>query len=194
MTYQVVLTDTGPLITLAAAKSLDLLLEPGKRIIVPDMVVIEATRYPDKPGAADILHWVHNTPTVNYVETNQAQVYYARLKLNPAFKGKDYGEFAAIEVLNKLFTRDPSMGAIMLWEDGRIGTFDFRNGLPPNVELMTTNEFLSHLEVLGVIPSAAVIFDRAQAAMPDRNIDRLRNQLTPQLIDPVATEVATVTR
>ena len=40
---KLIVTDTGPLITLAAADSLDYLLYPGVPVYVPDAVLYEAT-------------------------------------------------------------------------------------------------------------------------------------------------------
>lgn len=50
--------DTGPLITLAAADSLDYLLYPNVGIVIPDAVFYEATRDTAKLGAQSIIDWV----------------------------------------------------------------------------------------------------------------------------------------
>ena len=50
--------DTGPLITLAAADSLDYLLYPNVPVIIPDAVFYEATRDSAKLGAQSIMDWV----------------------------------------------------------------------------------------------------------------------------------------
>jgi predicted nucleic acid-binding protein len=50
--------DTGPLITLAAAQSLDYLLFIGADIVIPDAVLHEATRDVARLGAQDIIDWV----------------------------------------------------------------------------------------------------------------------------------------
>lgn len=50
--------DTGPLITLAAADSLDFLLYPNAPVIIPDAVFYEATRDSAKLGAQSIMDWV----------------------------------------------------------------------------------------------------------------------------------------
>ena len=50
--------DTGPLITLAAADSLDYLLYPNVPIIIADAVFYEATRDSAKLGAQSIIDWV----------------------------------------------------------------------------------------------------------------------------------------
>ena len=50
--------DTGPLITLAAADSLDYLLYPNVPVVIPDAVFYEATRDSAKLGAQSIIDWV----------------------------------------------------------------------------------------------------------------------------------------
>jgi len=48
---KLIVPDTGPLITLAAADSLDYLLYPGVGVYVPDAVLYEATVRGDALGA-----------------------------------------------------------------------------------------------------------------------------------------------
>ena len=52
---KIIVTDAPPLITLAAAQSLDYLLYPQLPVIIPDAVFFEATRAADKLGAQEIL-------------------------------------------------------------------------------------------------------------------------------------------
>jgi hypothetical protein len=50
--------DTGPLITLAAANSLDFLLYIQADIVIADAVLYEATHDAAKLGSQDIIDWV----------------------------------------------------------------------------------------------------------------------------------------
>jgi predicted nucleic acid-binding protein len=50
--------DTGPLITLAVAQSLDYLLFINADLIIPDAVLHEATYDAARLGAQDIIEWV----------------------------------------------------------------------------------------------------------------------------------------
>ena len=54
MHLSLIVTDSGPLITLAVAQSLDSLLLPKLPIIVPDMVRFEVIRDISKPGAQEV--------------------------------------------------------------------------------------------------------------------------------------------
>jgi hypothetical protein len=53
----IIVTDAPPLITLAAAQSLDYLLYPELPMIVPDAVFHEPTAAAGKLGAQEILEW-----------------------------------------------------------------------------------------------------------------------------------------
>ena len=55
MNISLIVTDASPLMTLAAAGSLDVLLLSRQRVIVPDMVRYEIVRFPEKPGATEIM-------------------------------------------------------------------------------------------------------------------------------------------
>lgn len=54
---RLVVVDAAPLITLAAAKSLDYLLYPELPVVVPDAVFHEATAAANKLGAQAIIDW-----------------------------------------------------------------------------------------------------------------------------------------
>ena len=55
---KIFVVDTGPLITLAAAQSLDYLLYVEADIVIPDAVLHEATFDAARLGAQDIIDWV----------------------------------------------------------------------------------------------------------------------------------------
>jgi hypothetical protein len=58
-TYTLIVTDTSPLITLALAGELDLLLRLGTPVSIPDAVFNEATRVRAAGGASAIVEWVN---------------------------------------------------------------------------------------------------------------------------------------
>ena len=76
--------DTGPLITLAAADSLDYLLYPNVPIIIADAVFYEATRDSGKLGAQSIIDWVKaHRAHVEIAITNTYVNFDAARSLNP---------------------------------------------------------------------------------------------------------------
>ncbi|MTV37941.1 hypothetical protein [Duganella radicis] len=58
MSITLIVTDAGPLITLAVADALDTLTLLGARVVIPDMVHFEVTRHADKPGAQALVTWL----------------------------------------------------------------------------------------------------------------------------------------
>ena len=58
-TLTLIVTDTSPLITLALAGELDLLLRPGIQVNIPDAVFNEATRVRTAGGASAIIEWTN---------------------------------------------------------------------------------------------------------------------------------------
>ena len=85
--------DTGPLITLAVAESLDYLLYPGVPVYVPDAVLYEATRDGAALGAAEILEWVQlHTEQVHTLSTEVFFNYVQIRETHPGRREKDLGE------------------------------------------------------------------------------------------------------
>jgi hypothetical protein len=56
--FHLIVTDTSPLITLALADALDVLLRPSIPVSIPDAVYIEATRIRTAAGASRIVEWM----------------------------------------------------------------------------------------------------------------------------------------
>ena len=67
--YSLIVPDASPLITLAAADALDLLLKPGIPVTVPDGVHFETVRFPGKLGAAEIVDWLQLNAAVRIEAT-----------------------------------------------------------------------------------------------------------------------------
>ncbi len=59
--YSIIIPDSSPLITLATADALDLLLKPKIPVMVLDGVHWETVRFPTKLGAADIVAWLQRS-------------------------------------------------------------------------------------------------------------------------------------
>lgn len=97
----IIVTDATPLITLAAAQSLDYLLYPALPVIIPDAVFHESTAAAGKLGAQEILDWyrahiddVRVEPTASLRDEMML-----REKLPGRKPARDIGERAAIEVI-----------------------------------------------------------------------------------------------
>jgi len=97
---RIIVSDAPPLITLAAAKSLDYLLYAGLPVVIPDAVLYEATGAADKLGAQAILDWYRAHSALVRVEpTRILQDEMALREIGRRRPARDLGERAAIEVI-----------------------------------------------------------------------------------------------
>lgn len=163
------LPDAGPLITLAYADALDLLLKPGWQVQIVDMVLHEVTRN-QTPTSQAIGAWVDQSrlqilPTRTYKHDQQAQV------VGPSMlKRSNLGEFAIQEVMTDMALTNPPPIGVFLFEDHRIARAGFV--LPANCRKVSTRSFLTFLEQKGWLASAADVERRA--IRNGRNFSQLR--------------------
>jgi hypothetical protein len=167
-----IVTDTSPLLTLALADSLDVLLRPGIPLTIPDAVYIEATRVHGAPGASDIVAWINaNLDRVRIVPTETGIDQQRRLEEGRSIRG--LGEQAAIEALERYLGANRAARALLLFEDSDIerrrAVVDERAGL------ISTGDFLRELEAAGLIQSTDYVLDRA--AERGRNVERQRRDV-----------------
>ena len=162
MNFSLIVTDSGPLITLAIAGSLDVLFLPNLPVIVPDMVRYEVIQDLSKPGAALVAEWIRrNDPHRLTVGPTEVFEEFMLLKLmNPATKTKNRGEQAAAEVLGREL-EGQDFGAILLFEDSAVRKTNFLTRLPDCVVVTSTSELLFGLESRGLLQNAQAILDQA---------------------------------
>jgi hypothetical protein len=153
--------DTGPLITLAAADSLDYLLYPNVLVVIPDAVFYEATRDTAKLGAQSIIDWVkeHHTQ-VEIAVTNTYSNFDAARQVNPRAYAPNLGEQAAVEVIEEPARLQGDEKAILLCEETAVMRRIVVQERDKIIEL-TTLDFLTLLEEEQRIQSAQAVFDRA---------------------------------
>jgi hypothetical protein len=162
---RLLITDTGPLITLAAADALDYLLIPQIPVIVPDAVLYEATINSNAIGAASISEWSQGHVDliqiiVTIVFTNHVAALERGLAREP-----DLGERAALEVGRHTPLLGPGEQALLLTEDDRVirGSF-FDPEDAERIMVLTTHDFLIGLERAQRINSAEAVYQRAEDA------------------------------
>ncbi|OUM00101.1 hypothetical protein [Variovorax sp. JS1663] len=157
-----IVTDSGPLITLAAGAALNALLLPGLPVIIPDMVRFEVIRDLDKPGAREVAEWIRaNEPhRVRVASTEVFEEFEVLRGVNPLTKTKDRGEQAAAEVLAREL-ENADFGAILVFEDSMVRKQNFLVRLPDDVAVTSTSEFLFGLQRHGKLADAQAILDRA---------------------------------
>lgn len=158
---RLIVTDTSPLITLAAAGSLDYLLYPGIPVYLPDAVLYEATINSAALGAESVAAWAEAHPGEVVSITTQTFADFLTLReLNPEHRERDLGERAALHALRHGIRMQPDERAILLTEDDRVlrGSFIITAEDRDRMILMTTRDFLVALEAAGRINSADEVY------------------------------------
>lgn len=162
---EIIVPDSGPLITLALANALETLLLPNVPVHIPDMVRFEVIRDLTKPGAAEIAKWIRESERrgVQVRSTQTYEEYETLLRANPTFKSRNRGEMAAAELLDQTVT-DPDLYAVLLFEDSAVSRQNYLLRLPENVLIMSTSAYLDGLQAMGMISSADSILAMAVQA------------------------------
>jgi hypothetical protein len=156
--------DTGPLITLAAAESLDYLLYPNVPIIIPDAVFYEATRDSAKLGAQSIIDWVKlHHERIEIAVTNTYVNFDAARSVNPRAYEPNLGERASVEVIEEPGRLQGDEKAVLLCEETAVTRRIVVRERERIIEL-STMDYLKLLEAEQRIQSADAVFDRALAA------------------------------
>lgn len=149
------LPDASPLITLAYADALDLMLKPGWSVSLVDMMVQEVTRN-ETPTSARIATWTRD----NSIRVLETSIYHRHVQAgapSPARKA-NLGDLAIQETMNGFGLAAEQTG-IFLFEDHKIARASFL--LPDNCRKISTRAFLLFLEQQGLIESAADVERRA---------------------------------
>jgi hypothetical protein len=152
--------DAGPLITLAYADALDLLLKPGWPVEIVDMVLKEVTRN-STPTSERIASWVARNK-LNVLTTNVARHYEKATAEALPIRKSSLGELAIQEAMNGFALQTPLKIGVFLFEDHKIARASFL--LPDCCRKVSTRAFLLFLEQKNWISSSIAIERRAIAA------------------------------
>ncbi|WP_338911411.1 hypothetical protein [Mycetohabitans rhizoxinica] len=152
------LPDAGPLITLAYADALHLLLKPGWSVALVDMVQHEVTRN-ETPTSARIVTWARDN-SIPVLKTNIYHRYMQADIASPVRKA-NLGELAIQEAMSGFGLAAEQTG-IFLFEDHKIARASFL--LPENCRKVSTRAFLLFLEQQSLIDSAVEVERRAVLA------------------------------
>ncbi len=156
--------DTGPLIRLAVARSLDYLLLVNADLIIPDAVLHEATRDASRLGAQDIIEWVKaHRARVEIAPTRAYQVFDAARSVMPNLREPDLGERAAVEVIEEPDRLQGNERGVLLCEETAVLRRVVVRDRARIVELSTL-DFLRILEAEQRIQSAEQVFMLAAEA------------------------------
>ena len=153
----ILLADAGPLITLAYADALDVLLLPNWQVQMVDMVLHEVTRNPT-PTSQKIAAWVAQQQLL-VRETRIYQRYIASLNAGEKPRKANLGELAIQEVMSEFALQARPVTGVFLFEDHKVARASFV--LPEDCHKISTRAFLLFLEQKGLVESAAAIERRA---------------------------------
>ena len=148
----ILLPDAGPLITLAYADALDLLIQPGWPVRIVDMVLHEVTLNAT-PTSEKIRGWV-TAQRPGILATRVHKHYQSALAQGRERPRKaNLGEIAIQEVMHELALTEPDITGVFLFEDHKIARASFH--VPDNCRKVSTRAWLQFLEGKGRIASAA---------------------------------------
>ena len=153
----ILLADARPLITLAYADALDVLLLPNWQVQMVDMVLHEVTRNPT-PTSQKIAAWVAQQQLL-VRETRIYQRYIASLNAGEKPRKANLGELAIQEVMSEFALQARPVTGVFLFEDHKVARASFV--LPEDCHKISTRAFLLFLEQKGLVESAAAIERRA---------------------------------
>lgn len=161
---KVFVVDTGPLITLASAGSLDYLLYVDAVVVVPDAVLHEATRDAARLGAQDIIDWVKaHRGRVEVAPTKAYQIYDAARATIPDLRQPDLGERAAVEGIEEPDQLQGQERGVLLCEETAVLRRVVVRDRARIVELSTL-DVLRGLEAERRIQSAVQVFAMGEKA------------------------------
>ena len=143
----IIVADPRPLLTLAVAYALDALLVHRLPVVVPDMVLFEATRDISMPGAEAVANWIRaNEPDLVCVARTVVFAEFEVLaQFNASTKTKGRCEQAASEVLSIELGKQGSgevYSYVLLVEESMARTDNFLTPLPEHVAVMSIAKFL----------------------------------------------------
>jgi hypothetical protein len=167
-----VVVDSGPLISLALAGRLDLLKTFRRPIRILDVAKAECTRFRDKPGANELAAWFVDEEARSY-STIETPGHLARYEEavgkedtgDTSRPSEGIGDEAITWYVANISKLEKDLNVLMvLMEDAAFGDGSLRSQ-NPEVTVLSTRAFLQTLQNYGLVESAdAIIADIAAGA------------------------------
>lgn len=184
---KLIVTDAAPLITLAAAQSLDYLLYPALPVIIPDAVYYEATGSAGKLGAQQIIDWYHAHGDAVRIEPTQAfQDAVTLVNVQGGRMPRDLGERAAVEIIRSL-PLGPQERALLLSDDRDVERMVVVD--PDRLILLTTWDYLRQLEQAQRIQSADAVIEAVRETGRHPPTRDIWSQHDPEIREAVRTVI-----
>ncbi len=166
---QVVVSDTGPLISLAACGRLDLLTEFRLPVRIPDVIKAECLRHPGKIGTATLETWFDPATCPAEVLATPFMAAWEKAVSEETADPERHASLGIGDAALAWLLRQAQAGigldvpTLILTEDGPFGDGVVRDRFP-EVHVLSTRAFLRTLENFGRIASAErIVEDIAQA-------------------------------
>lgn len=165
-----IIPDSGPLISLAHARRLDLITVFDRPVIIADIVKLECLKKPDSPDHEILSRWFEQPSNLLRIEdTGMAGVYQAALEreisgIEPrATTG--YGDAALSYMLRRIdLIAAPEAVPLILLEDSKAARLLQRY---ERAHILSTRSWLNSLERAKIIPSADAIIAQMKHAGRD---------------------------
>lgn len=159
----VIIVDSGPLISLAAADRLQLLMEFDRPIRVTDIVRAECLRFPEKIGGSVLPDWFAKGEGqfLEVIETPFLENWKVAVQREEqgeqGFPSRGIGDASIAWFIHELSNRGfPNKLTLLLSEDAGLGDSTIRIR-SPEVYMLSTRIFLKTLENFGRIASASEV-------------------------------------
>jgi hypothetical protein len=178
----VILPDTNPLLHLAAADALSVLTRLG-RVVVVDVVVLEATNDRSKPYAREIAAWIEAGQQPGSNQPGEI----AATELGPLYKlaieqrlkpPRNAGEIAIAEWLAHEL-RHIEGPVLVVYENGRVPAMLAREDVAATVAVATTRNLLELAQREGIIQDAEALWARIPQAVPTANPASVLTLISP---------------
>ena len=139
----ILITDTGPLITMARAGTLSALALPQIRVIIPDVVMFEATRLRTGPCAHEIIAFTYrNTDLIIQQATTAAQEH--QLLLGAGAAPRKMAERAVAEIAERYGEIFPERSMLLVYDDQELMTRILN--LPANIFPIAISDLVQDLQ------------------------------------------------
>jgi len=210
----VVLPDSGPLISLAMADALELLLvfKDQVRVVITDFVEFEVTRYRnERADAQKICDFIlRHAGLIEIEKTSIGEALIQQFKIrqrydeDAAFRQsmndmgisppplpRDAGELSIVSFVNGLISNPPGEPVLVIAEDD----FFLASGVatPGNAHIVSTRSFLEALSNLGKVRQARHVWADMKSARPgvsQAKVDRPAQKISTSWKDVVDDEKA----
>lgn len=169
-TVDLVIPDSGPLISLAHARRLDLVQVFERPVVIADIVKLECLKKPGSPDHEILADWFGRMGNgIRIEDTGMRGVYEAAIERERSGQEpratSGYGDAALAFMLRRLdIIASPDVIPLVLLEDSKAARSLQRYD---KAHILSTRTWLNSLERAGVIPSADQIIGQMRSAGRD---------------------------